>query len=209
MKCCTCKATLPDGRKNKYCQECSRQKLRNWKAANPERWKELKNRSKRKKHAEDPGRYRAKYKDYYERNREAICARMREKVFVKCATCGAGLPSPQTHNRCQDCTAERNARRRALTETRLDYKAIAARSGGLCAICGQLPKRRHYDHIIPLSRGGTHDEGNVQLTCSTCNHRKGGKLPEEVMHLYGPIPATHPGGGDIQTTPFAGKVSPI
>lgn len=44
------------------------------------------------------------------------------------------------------------------------------------------------DHLVPLSRGGTNDWTNVVTACSTCNTRKGSRLPEECgMH-----PLSHP-----------------
>jgi 5-methylcytosine-specific restriction endonuclease McrA len=43
------------------------------------------------------------------------------------------------------------------------------------------------DHLVPLSRGGTNDWANVLTACSTCNTRKGNRLPEEVgMHPLRP-----------------------
>jgi 5-methylcytosine-specific restriction endonuclease McrA len=44
------------------------------------------------------------------------------------------------------------------------------------------------DHLVPISRGGTNEWTNVVTACSTCNTRKGNRLPEECgMH-----PHTHP-----------------
>jgi 5-methylcytosine-specific restriction endonuclease McrA len=44
------------------------------------------------------------------------------------------------------------------------------------------------DHLVPLSRGGTNDWTNVVTACSSCNTRKGNRLPEECgMH-----PLSHP-----------------
>jgi len=36
------------------------------------------------------------------------------------------------------------------------------------------------DHVLPLSRGGGNSWDNVVTSCSTCNHRKGNRLPHEV-----------------------------
>ena len=35
------------------------------------------------------------------------------------------------------------------------------------------------DHIVPISRGGTNAWTNVVTACSTCNTRKGNRLPRE------------------------------
>ena len=35
------------------------------------------------------------------------------------------------------------------------------------------------DHLVPLSRGGTNEWTNVVTACSSCNTRKGNRLPEE------------------------------
>ena len=35
------------------------------------------------------------------------------------------------------------------------------------------------DHIVPRSRGGTHEWDNVVSACVQCNHRKAGLTPSE------------------------------
>ena len=37
----------------------------------------------------------------------------------------------------------------------------------------------HVDHVIPLSRGGTHEPANAQLLCPRCNLEKHDLMPEE------------------------------
>jgi 5-methylcytosine-specific restriction endonuclease McrA len=58
---------------------------------------------------------------------------------------------------------------------------------GKCAVCKKGIKRAgfHLDHIIPLSRGGKNSDGNTQLTCPTCNMKKGGKDPIAFMQSLG------------------------
>ncbi len=70
--------------------------------------------------------------------------------------------------------------RRQVTNT-----FLFARDDYRCQYCsrsaGDLRDRECLtrDHLVPLSRGGTNDWSNVTTACSTCNTRKGNRLPEE------------------------------
>ena len=35
------------------------------------------------------------------------------------------------------------------------------------------------DHVVPRHRGGGHTWENLVTACKACNHRKGGRLPDE------------------------------
>jgi len=79
--------------------------------------------------------------------------------------------------------------RRQVTNT-----FLFARDGYRCQFCHRSQQEfRHRecltrDHLVPLSRGGTNDWTNVVTACSSCNTRKGNRLPEECgMH-----PLSHP-----------------
>jgi len=47
-----------------------------------------------------------------------------------------------------------------------------------CPYCGDrlIEGYKHLDHIIPISRGGQHREGNLTMCCSKCNLKKSSKL---------------------------------
>lgn len=52
--------------------------------------------------------------------------------------------------------------------------------GGLCHWCGhETGEGVHMDHVIPISRGGSHTICNVVPSCQSCNQSKGAMLPEE------------------------------
>jgi 5-methylcytosine-specific restriction endonuclease McrA len=48
--------------------------------------------------------------------------------------------------------------------------------GKRCNYCGSKHKLE-LDHIIPLSRGGSHRLSNLQILCRSCNAKKGARLP--------------------------------
>ena len=75
----------------------------------------------------------------------------------------------------------------AITE-RFNDKEIFIRDNWCCGICKEAvdptlnhpdPMSASLDHVVPLSRGGSHTRDNVQLAHLRCNLRKNDKLPEE------------------------------
>lgn len=53
-------------------------------------------------------------------------------------------------------------------------QAVFERNGFKCLHCG-TPTNLTIDHIIPLFKGGTNDEFNLQTLCRSCNSKKGTK----------------------------------
>ncbi len=53
--------------------------------------------------------------------------------------------------------------------------AVWRRDNGKCIQCGSREKLE-YDHIIPISKGGSNTERNVQLLCEKCNRQKSAKI---------------------------------
>jgi 5-methylcytosine-specific restriction endonuclease McrA len=60
-------------------------------------------------------------------------------------------------------------------------RSILLRDRETCQYCGAQPGRAHLtvDHVVPRSRGGETTWENVVTACRDCNHRKGGRTPEE------------------------------
>ncbi len=57
--------------------------------------------------------------------------------------------------------------------------------GNRCQICERSADETKLtiDHIIPISKGGDNDIGNLQPLCFSCNSRKRDKLPEVMIPL--------------------------
>jgi 5-methylcytosine-specific restriction endonuclease McrA len=50
-----------------------------------------------------------------------------------------------------------------------------------CFWCGTPLTRRSatFDHVVPVSRGGSRGAGNVELACRRCNGTKGDRMPTD------------------------------
>ncbi len=56
-------------------------------------------------------------------------------------------------------------------------RRVLARDGHRCGYCGH--RADTIDHVLPASRGGRNEWGNVVAACRTCNSRKADRTPEE------------------------------
>jgi 5-methylcytosine-specific restriction endonuclease McrA len=63
----------------------------------------------------------------------------------------------------------------------LDDKVdIVLRDDRTCYLCGAKPaKDLTLDHVIPTSRGGSHDPDNRRVACRACNELKSDRTQEE------------------------------
>lgn len=58
-----------------------------------------------------------------------------------------------------------------------------------CVYCGKVLTKHNatFDHIVPLSRGGSNDPENLCWCCASCNKAKSNKLLSEWMALRGEL----------------------
>jgi 5-methylcytosine-specific restriction endonuclease McrA len=62
---------------------------------------------------------------------------------------------------------------------KLTRKEVFMRDHYTCQYCGKQTKELTIDHVLPRHRGGPHRWENLVSACKPCNHRKGGRSPEE------------------------------
>jgi hypothetical protein len=57
-----------------------------------------------------------------------------------------------------------------------DVKLLVwARDGGCCVRCGSK-QDLHFDHVIPVAKGGGNSETNIQILCQACNLQKADRI---------------------------------
>ena len=70
--------------------------------------------------------------------------------------------------------------KRPRPRVRLSRREIFSRDKYTCQYCGVQTHDLTLDHIIPRHRGGMHTWDNLVAACKHCNHRKGGRLMDDV-----------------------------
>lgn len=121
-------------------------------------------------------------RDYRKKNLELIRARdlayyqaHRDRKLLSKSSWGK-----TEHGRIQQ-KAKNQARRSRKNEvvsalTSKDLKELIKLSKGKCFYCG-MKKKLSLDHIVPISKGGSHTKDNVVMACISCNSSKGAKDP--------------------------------
>jgi hypothetical protein len=152
-----------------------------WRAAHPEYQAEWR--------AEHRGEVKARRAKYRAENREAIT--LYQAAWYAERGDERRAYSAAWYRANPDKASAKGHRRRALEHgayvAEVDVQAIFKRDKFRCQGCKKRVKTKakttdplypHLDHVVPLSKGGTHQPANVQLLCRQCNTRKNnGALP--------------------------------
>ena len=121
---------------------------------------------------------------YYERNRERLNAKQREKNKSDEHKAFRREYAPKHRAKNPDLYAGYSERRRVRklqapgSHTTEQWLEKVAQGGGRCAYCGEA-RRLARDHDVPLARGGSHDIENIVPACGPCNSAKGTLTGEE------------------------------
>ena len=139
-----------------------------WSAANPERSHECNIKKGRKYYA---GNYHSR-------------PELRAAAAARAVNWQRANPERTKELRAETCH-RRRARKYATQVGPIDYKKLYTDSNGLCGICREPlnDSKIEYDHIIPLARGGSHTQDNLQVSHPRCNRVKNARLPEELELL--------------------------
>jgi len=110
----------------------------------------------------------------------------------RCCICQRDLPLEEfgmrstgkfRRSECWHCRRSGNGMRRVkdgAAVDAVDFRRIIERDGWTCHICKQPiePGSHHFDHVAPLSLGGSHTEDNIRLAHAVCNRRKGNRVEQ-------------------------------
>jgi 5-methylcytosine-specific restriction endonuclease McrA len=151
--------------------------MRQWRAANPERTKEIKRRCN-------------------EQNRNRFLQRRRELAALpeKKALARASYRKWSQTPNAKDCFKDRLHRKRAkireVVVQNCTKRIRELRQSTSCHWCDMplVSADVTIDHIIPLARGGHHIPDNLCAACKPCNCSKKDSLPEEWQSIKRRVP---------------------
>jgi len=87
--------------------------------------------------------------------------------------------------------ARRAAQTKAIPGTIVSLKRVLEAHGRWCHICGKgiaEDQVVHFDHVVPLARGGKHDPDNLKPSHRSCNAWKADRLLSELVGQTPPAP---------------------
>jgi HNH endonuclease len=115
--------------------------------------------------AENEESLSASKRKHYERNRDEIVARSK-----KWAENNPEKVSQAKANNSRKRRAARHASPGRFTAE--EFEALCASYQNKCLACGDTEAVLEADHVVPLTKGGSDDIGNIQPLCGSCNRKK-------------------------------------
>lgn len=90
-----------------------------------------------------------------------------------------GLLNAATLHPVEGFVATPEALRPPASIWRAIRERIFRRDDYTCRYCGARGGRLECDHVVPVAKGGGHEDGNLATACFTCNRSKRDKLVSE------------------------------
>ena len=122
--------------------------------------------------------YRAKNKDYF---REVERARRKGRLAYQKEWFEKNKEKRRASQRA--CSQRYTARKKGAkgNVTKEEWAQIVSLCNGKCFWCGKSMDVVTQDHLIPLSKGGSHTPDNVVPACRSCNCKKSDRDPLEFL----------------------------
>lgn len=137
-----------------------------------------------KRLAEKSVAYRAAHPDYTKKMNAKRRADHPEREKARCREWFANNPDKRVAYQ-----QNRTAKIRSVTGiVSVDIRTkLMVLQRGKCGCCKKtlVSGFTHLDHNIPITKGGAHDDLNMQLLCQTCNNQKYNKDPIQFMQEKG------------------------
>ena len=130
-----------------------------------------------KRRSEKKAEISAANKKWYDKNREELLLKKREYHHANKERINARKREYQKANTeiVNNIQHRRRAKLKSNGVYQISKKELNKLYASPCAYCGSSDKITA-DHIIPISRGGSHSIGNLAPACEHCNKSKANKI---------------------------------
>jgi 5-methylcytosine-specific restriction endonuclease McrA len=172
----------------------NREKINARQRKNHEKYRPKKLAYWKKYSAENKEKIKAKNRKYQQANKDKCCARSMRYYYRNPERAGQWAKLNPAATKVTQRRYRQNNAEKILLKNQKRYALMMGQKGnisvdlserlmvsqnGLCPYCKIDLKtvEIHRDHIIPLKRGGPHDDKNIQLTCERCNIKKSSRDP--------------------------------
>jgi 5-methylcytosine-specific restriction endonuclease McrA len=151
-----------------YCNECQKEYNREYRKNNP-RYAE--------QHKEESARYRNKH---VEQVREILRKWYFKNVTLNRQRNRSAMKIWRSENKEKIKMYEENRRALILGVegngiTVEEWETIKNEASNRCSYCGQKSNKLQMDHVVPVSKGGSHNAENIVPACPSCNQSKGNR----------------------------------
>ena len=179
---------MADGHLNK-CKVCVRARAKKYRSEHLEQYAQYEKAranlphrvEARRKYQEEPKeqiseykkRWAAENKDSVDASKLAYYELNRAEVIARSKKWGEENPEKVRQAKANNSRKRRAARHASPGSfTAEELRALCEQYGNRCLACGDTEAALEADHVVPLSRGGSDDIGNIQPLCGACNRKK-------------------------------------
>ncbi|MFC1574416.1 HNH endonuclease [Candidatus Latescibacterota bacterium] len=107
---------------------------------------------------------------------------VKDRYYIVCSKCRSKLENRERKEKFDsfineniDNSSVQTTSRNRRTIPKAVQREVWRRDEGKCVYCGSQ-RDLEYDHVIPVSKGGSNTARNIQLLCEKCNGEKSDKI---------------------------------
>ena len=161
--------------RSNICKECAKAKTRKWSKDNKELKKQL-DKKYRQAHPEKYRAYRAKWKkNNYEQAKECALNWWRNNKEISKVNLNLWRKNNPEKYKVQSALRRARSESAEGSFTTKEWIDLCNKYHNKCLACGRKVKLT-IDHIVPISKGGSHYIENIQPLCGSCNSSKLNKV---------------------------------
>jgi len=156
----------------------------NWRKNNPEKYRALHRRLKKERWA------KLSKEEKLAISRKTELRRTPEQMEARRKYAKEYYQKNKHTQKHKDQSRQIKERRRAVINgvtcdlTKKQWEQIKKLYAHKCAYCGRRLEKLSQDHVVPISKGGSHTASNIVPSCMLCNRKKGVNPPPFVVKTY-------------------------